>query len=347
MSYPEFESGERIDRELENVTRFQEVLSNISHIEPQVVKLDIYEQTESDPVNVAKERFASYGSHGTLYLENRYLRFAGEEASFEPRITRGGKRSAHGVVFGDLNIGEEEPVPVAVKPHKFEGAVDSCLGEYYNNEMVRQLGLPNLEAVGFVVSSGNEAYSMTRIDDTLSTIDAIDWSDFYPDMAKDPGMQEIWRQVSYQAAILHSHGNMSHGDFAARNIAVTIDGGVFLIDWEKAYLNMTPPRDAEARYARSHGDLSMLMESMCRPTHDDFKAGIGLFYGKEADWWQGFREIFFDTYRHVRLELATEGNHHKQTENDVREELHVLDQSLLEDMSMMRDVCSMIPPKTT
>lgn len=335
---------EATDREQDNARSFQELLIRNYRTGPTEINVETQGMfPEPDPVQSAKNRFKSYGEQDVFYLEKPFYQPEHQtNMAFQPRITRGGKRSYHGVIFGDLLIGSNQTVPVAVKPHKDDNAIDSCLSEYFNNEAVRQLGFHNLDPVGFIVRSEDEAYTLTVMDDSISTLDTIDWSNFYPDISTDPGMQDIWRQISYQTAVLHAHGNMSHGDLAARNITTTIEGGVFMIDWEKARINLTSPRDAEVRYNHSYSDLSVLLKSMCRPAHSSFKAGVGLFYGKSMDWWDGFEEIFFDIYKQTRYDIAINGNHSKQTVLDVKEEIVALEDNLRNDMQMMRDICDSI-----
>lgn len=342
----QFESFD--DRELQNVYEFHEAISSVDRISSHEVRVDLSGDTlESEtPVDQAIRRFRVYGNTGTLYLEDAYLSDGLKVTDFVPLISRGGKRSYHGVFFGNLHFSNGQEVPVAVKPHIDRGeAVNSCLSEYYNNEAISKLNFPNLQPVGFVALSNDRAYSFTYLDEALSTIDSIDWSSFYPATSEHPGMQEIWRQISEQAAFMHENGSISHGDFAARNIATTIDGGVMFIDWERARISTAEPRDAEVRFTHSHSDLATLLESMCRPTHDRFKAGIGIFYGKELDWWQGFKEVFFDRYRTTRLELLEQSKRSRQLKLDVLEELEVLEQSLFSHMTMMREICNSIPPK--
>jgi|GEM_PF-846700 len=344
----------RAGGELQRVRDFQEVISSISKIALQDISVPtLAQENEPDPVDKAKKLFDSYGSIGTFYLERKYFEYMPEglaNLSFAPLVSRGGKRSAHGVVFGDLYNGEKHSIPVAIKPHISEKSQDSCLNEYFNNAMVQFLGFPNLESVGFICVGPNRAYSLTLRDDTLTTLDSMNWSDYYPFNYKESKESyysdkwEIWRQISQQTAILHNHGNRVHGDLAVRNIAITISGGVFLIDWERARLMQSEPRDAEVRYNNSYTDLSELMDSICLPLdYDarlqyDFKAGIGMFLGKDIEWWKGFQEVFFDEYRGVREELAQMGNHHSQTKHDVTEELEELEKSLRSNMEMLRGI---------
>jgi len=209
------------------------------------------------------------------------------------------------------------------------------------------LGIYTVTPAGILLSSKEKekAYSMTLLEEGLTTLDSIDWSNYYPDIEQNPGMNELWRAVSGQSAMLHSEGNKAHGDMAARNIATGTESAVFFIDWEYATIGRQAPRDAEGRYTNSYADLSVLLESMCLPPHANIggKAGIGIFYGKQGDWWEGFCRIFYDEYIHTRTELSTQGGHHKQTECEVAEELHELTRTLRQNMEMMKCICDSIP----
>lgn len=332
------------DPELNRVREFAQVIGSIAEIEPVSLEFDL---ADENPVLDATKRFNSYARVGipTMYLEPPFINQSGP-IEFSPRVSRGGKRSFHGVFFGDLQIGDNEPIPVAVKPHSGESALETCIGEYVNNEAIRRMNFPNLAAVGFVVDNAERAYTFTVRDDLLTTLDSMDWSEFYPDPNEDPEMQEMWVTIARQVAILHEDGNRAHGDLAARNIALTADGGILIIDWEKATLKDAPARDPEARFANSSADLSMLIESICRPPHDTFKAGIGILYGKDVDWWEAFKDIFLDEYISTRIALSQQGSHHTPQEREVKEEIKELVRSLKLDVRMMKDICETIPPPT-
>ncbi len=338
---PEF-SG---DRELYRIQEFMDTVARVECVTPNTIALDC---ANDDPVTDAIRRFENYElrAQPTFYTAEQLGDVPPNTAlSFMPRVARGGKRSFHGVFFGDLEIGSETSVPVAVKPHK-DYPIKSCLNDYLKNEAIRRLGFYTPGGVGYVMD-GDKAYSLTVLDETLTTLDSIDWSGFLPDTTQHPGMQEMWREVSQQTAILHGSGSTSHGDLAARNIATSADGGTFIIDWEKARIDTRLPRDVEVSYNNSFGDLSVLLDSMCRPPHAEFKAGIGLFYGKnELDWWQSFRDIFFDEYCEVRLlevDRRLELNRRKgrkHHEAEVREELARLAMDLKSMVDMEQEICA-------
>lgn len=335
------------DQEAQRIGEFLHVLPDVVSIKPMVpgVKFD-----DEMPIHYAQKRFLAYEYDGrsTFYVNPSIKSPPPEDCklSFTPLVARGGKRSAHGVFFGTLRIGES-PIRVAVKPHMSD-VFTTGLDDYFKTHAVSKLGVYTLTPAGLLLPSRDkdQSYSMTVLEEGLSTLDSINWADYYPRVEQNLGMQELWRGVSGQSAVLHAEGNKSHGDMAARNIATSAEDTVFFIDWEHALLSNQPPRDAESRYAHSYKDLSVLLESMCLPPHADIggRAGIGIFYGKKGDWWEGFCEVFFNEYKHVRMELAKSGHHHKKTEAEVTEEVHELSRSLRANLEMWRDVCANIPP---
>lgn len=333
------------DAELQRVQRFKDTLDKVGRIcvDNTEVMFDDLRPTDS-----AVSRFRIYEELDTttFYLSDEVARavpISGERLSFEPRVSRGGKQTSHGVFFGDLKIGSDQAIPVAVKPHETD-TIDSCLRDYLNNAAVRELGFHTPEPVGYIVTGeGKTAYSLSVREETLDTLDTIDWSRFFPEIDKDPGMQEIWREVSQQVAFLHSKGNLSHGDLAPRNIATSADGGIFLIDWEKANLSMQLP-DAHNSLLRSYSDLTLLLETMCRPTHATYRTGIGLFYGKSENWWQGFCDIFYDEYCEVRRIEAASGARRRQGGmqrlEEVEKELSALTAMLQADIEKYQADCA-------
>ncbi len=348
------QSERLIDNEARRLVEFMDILSDVSRVDLIVPDIDM---TDEYPVEFAKRRFLaySYEQEPTLFLNPSLVGPQLKEdtsLAFEPLVARAGKRSAHGVFFGRLHIGEQS-IDVAVKPH-MANAFTSGPDDYFKTAAMQDEGFYSLTPAALLLTGKDQdiAYSMSVLEEGLTTLDSIDWQDYFPDMTANPGMQDLWREVSGQAAVLHAMGNTSHGDLAARNIAIHPDGAAFFIDWEYAYIASGEPRDAEARYNRSYGDLSTLLESMCLPPHANIggvegiggKSGIGIFYGKNEDWWQGFCDIFWDEYVLIRLELAKEGNHKGKVLLEVQEELEQLEISLKSDMEMMQAICASIPP---
>lgn len=326
-----------ITNEQGRVDQFTRTVRGLDQLMVATVEIDF---AAEQPVYMAASQFmnthdTSYG----LYLPPELKKDREGVEDFYPRISRGGKRSGHGVFFGDLKFTDGQTLPVAVKPH-WDEPVHSCLKDYLNNLAVLRIGVETLRPAGFLFSSDTKtAYSMTLLEDGLTTLDSVDWSSFYPDILKNQGMINIWKLMAENLAYIHAIGSINHGDIAARNIAQTPEGNLFFIDWERARISLATPRDAEVRYSYSHPDLLTLIESMCYPTHDNFKAGIGVFYQKEGDWWQGFSELVFDHYKADRIAYAEQGSHHEQNLRDVKEELAVLEQELKSDMVMFHDIC--------
>jgi len=344
----EMTSMERIEgseKELERVTAFQSTLGSIVEIKPVSTEMNL---KEVNPVDDKVEHFMRYERLGktALYLDPGFQDYkSSEEIRFEPLTTRVGKNSMHGVFFGNLVFDEQGEVPVAVKPYVDDKPNQASSKDYFNNVAVKELGISSLLPVGFVIDGKDQAYSMTRLEDSLTTLDSIDWSGFYPNIDEHRGMREIWSQTARQLALVHSLGSIMHGDIAARNIGIAPDnGGAILIDWEHSHISLHSPRDAEVRYSYSHNDLNTLVESMCLPRHINFKPGIGIFYGKDGDWWGTFDELFYEEYASLRADYAVLGNHKGAVAASVNEELEVLENSLKDSMVMQKDICSQIPP---
>lgn len=335
------------DSEAQRIGEFVSFLPEVERIAQIVPDTEF---SDPNPIRDAERRFIAfeYDNQPTLYLNPDVLDCPEQmiDLSFSPLVARGGKRSAHGVFFGELAIGEQS-LRVAVKPHA-ANAFTTGLDDYFKTHGMDALGFNSLTPVGLLLGKDQDetAYSFTLLEEGLTTIDSIDWSEFYPFANEHPGMQEMWRSISDQAAILHARGNKSHGDMAARNIATNNEGITFLIDWEHARIDNNEARDAESRYSHSYSDISVLLESMCLPPHANIggKTGIGIFYDKKADWWDGFCEVFFDEYVEMRRALAVQGTHHTRVMLEVEEELVQLRRTLCEDVAMFEEICAAIPP---
>ncbi len=332
------------DPESQRIQEFMVTLGAVQQV--RTLKLDIDFDDEA-PILFSQKRFQTYEHDEELSLYLDPEMGSDEELpllGFSPRVSRA-RPTNHGLFFGDMHIGEENILPVAVKPHT-GNATKTCLDEFFKTAAVRQQGVYTLKPAGFILgqTDSERAYSFTVLEEGLSTLDSIDWSPFYPHMSSHPGMQEMWRGISGQLADLHKNGDLSQGDMTPRNIATTPEGGLFFIDWELAHISKQGLADSMARFSHSYGDLVTLLEAMCRPPHIEDNPGIGIFYGKPGDWWQGFSDIFFDEYRHVRLELAKQGRRHKETEKTVKEELAALEIKLKADCRELQELCETIPP---
>ncbi len=312
-----------LDPELERIEEFAGRLSCLSGVKTLQTSFDF---DETQPVQRTSQRFMNYeyNPKSPLYLSTD-LGFQGSdtEVSFEPYIVRGGKKSSHGVFFGELSFGGESPLRVAVKPHQGSEATESCLKDYFNNAAAAEVGFYTLKPVGFMVPDTELAYSLTVIDEGLTTLDSVNWGDFAQNIGNHPGMQETWLQIARQMAIMHTIGTMCHGDLAMRNIATTVEGGIFFIDWEYANISLLSPRDAEVRYGYSWRDLAVLVESM-----DSAAGGAGILHHELEDRWRSFCEIVFDEYKTCRLQIVEECSHHKCQLSSVQEELQILEHNL-------------------
>lgn len=315
--------------ERQRIEEFQRTLRHVNSIKPLDV---VFDQNDEEPVERAIARFRTYDLAPTtgLYVASRYKGIITDAERFTPITTRP-RRSAHGLFLGELEGSNGKTVSVAVKPHRVTNIFESCTKDYFSNAAVRAFGFEALEPVGMLIDH-NRAYSITLLEETLSTIDSIDWRNFLNAMDENPGMLETWQHIARSLGVFHSLGSMMHGDLAARNIATTAEGAVLFIDWEYANISLVNPRDSEVRYGYSYTDLASLLDSMCRPTTDPYKAGIGLFYGNDGDWWEGFCGLVFDEYCEYRLEIARIGNHHAAREVDVLSELEQLRISLRQRM---------------
>ncbi len=349
------------DGELERLAAFRALLDKIAWVEP--VTVDTYNSPQESPVKpwqeastrlavdlhddqplrAAADRFRLY--HGrqtvepTLFLADTLpLEEAVTEHTpvFMPFISRVGKRSAHGVFFGELSLGERT-IEVAVKPHNGENSLETCLRDYLANIVIERTGLQSLEPVGFVIA-GDSAYSLTRLDRGLTTLDSIDWSTFSKSFNQHPGMLTILSQLARQTASMHDRGSISHGDMAGRNAAIRTDNTSFWIDWEHATISMRTPRDAESRFQTSFVDLQTFIESLCLPPDHPYKAGLGVFEAGYANWWQGIKEIFFDEYMSTREALLLEANGRLSAAEkmEIKEELGQLEAHLKDFVSILQ-----------
>lgn len=329
------------DPEFNRVVGFERAVGSIAVIRTVDTAIDF---SINNPIEHAIKQFLTYEYDGknTLLLPSELAGYEEVKAvNFSPLVARGGRHSGHGVFFGNLHFDHDNQLPVAIKPHTINPQ-SSSLKDYLNNIGANQLGFFNLQPAGVLLRNSGVSYSLTVLKDDLTTLDTIDWSEFYPKFSDNPGMIQIWSQVARQSALLHANGTLEHGDLAGRNIAITTDDNVFFIDWERATLQLGQPRDAEVRYNHSFGDLSVLAESMCRPPHDDFKAGLGIFYAKTGNWWQGFKDLVFDEYVDYRMGMAANESNHNHTLQDVTEEIEVLSDSLQEEIAVLKEVCKTI-----
>lgn len=319
-----------VETEQDRVVAFQETLDTVGDARVLHLKLDLY---QDDPVRDVSQQVKAegYKSEPSLLVNPKYEELTKGAVSFAPYRTRGGKRSMHGVFFGELRYGEgddEKTVPVAVKPHTTDSR-DSAARDYATNVIVDEIGLHNLESIGVIMSSDAEktTYSMSLLNPEITTLDSVNWEYMKKHPATAQQVPIIWNQVARRAAMLHSLGSVKHGDLAARNIALHADGDVFPIDWELASLSLKQPLDAEARYNLSRADLGLLLESVVMPLKapaGSLRSGIDLFKGS-TDVWADFKSTIYDEYVQTRLGFVKD----KPAQlAEVRDELEELTHSL-------------------
>jgi len=330
-------SGERVvdEKEQIRIQVFKDALIRYSLVTTIGVDLEMDSGLPNPPSNAVKV-FNSYEKKAPgLYLDKSAETYSSSKITeFLPRVARGGKNSAHGTFFGDLVFDDGQQIAVAVKPYQYGSNNESALMEYFNTKAVNKIGLYTLQSVGVLLSPNDSkpAYFITELIDSLTTLDTINWSGFFPNTDANPEMVQIWSQVARKLAFLHSLGSSMHCDFAGRNIALNEDDYVFFIDWEKSHISRLAARDSEVSYNFSYTDLAMLMESFVHLPNAKFKAGLGIFCGKDDDWWQGFRDIFLDEYIDTRNRFAETNKNQTQ----VTEELIALEASLQKDMEFAR-----------
>lgn len=327
--------------ERDRVIAFQETLAQVGS--SRVVELQFDFKGEGDAVQSAASQVIAeaYTDDPALLVQPKFkeLTAANTQIDFMPYRTRAGKRSAHGVFFGELVYGDEENpqrLPVAVKPHAAD-AQRSAAKDYAANLGVQELGMHNLESVGVIMSSDKErtAYSISVLEPEITTLDSVNWDYIRSNPKLAMQIAPTWSQVARSAALIHATGSM-HGDFAARNIAWHADGGVFPIDWEQAKLSQRTPRDAEARYELSRTDMVLLFESVVlplKPKNGGLRAGVDLFKG-ESDKWAAFDETIFKEYAQTRLAFV-EGDARQTAE--VKDELAELANSLKLHLKLMEN----------
>ncbi|HLC91911.1 MAG TPA: hypothetical protein VJC09_02565 [Candidatus Saccharimonadales bacterium] len=331
----------------ERIDDFRATLGMLREVRPDhsiVINLDLPDPTDNAMNFFRQQEFIeSPHTPHRLYL-NQSIGFIAvnetlSEVSFAPRKHRAARFSSHGLFMADLHVETEKgdvlDIPVAVKPHEDEAgeANDTCLREYVNTLAVAQMGIHTLQPVG-IINGMERAYSLTRLEEDITTLDSIDWSNFYPNMEDNPGMLNIWSQVARQAAMLHSIGNNMHGDMAARNIATTIDDAVFFIDWEMANISKQKPHGSTTSWAFAHSDIDRLVASMCMPPDPKYGGGIGIFTSKDGDWNAAFEKIFFNEYSSYRMGFA-EAN---QSESATKKELEDLAESSKLTMDYFRNI---------
>lgn len=296
--------------------------------------------SEAYPAVEAGRRFISsqYSSDQTLYVDSQYVASVGDEiVGFESYSSNTGVASFHGVFFGELHVSSGATIPVAVKPHKSidddlvsrREAEQSCFADYFTNIATEQAHIGSLKSLGFVIGRDGGIYTLSIIEDELTTLDSIDWTVFFEEGEETQGMRDIWRKAAVNIANLHSIGASFHGDLATRNIATNTDGQILLIDWEFGNITERPSVDMEERFGRTLHDLRKLVEDLLKPTTLTNGQGVGLFTHCKGSYWEAFEEFFFDKYEEWREIHAAQGKHHTKKVEGTAEELTQLRTSLV------------------
>lgn len=322
----------------EKVAEFQEFLHH-AHVESVQVNID---PDAEIPAAEAQSRFTRlhYPTLPTLFVVPEMYEFAEEGIlGFEPFTSRSGNASRHGVFFGAIICNDGSQIAAAVKPHDLSAGTgpryldeESCLKEFFANAAAQKLGFEGLQPLGFAHNREGTFYSLTLLNESLDTLDTLDWTSFCAENFTNIGMKEIMHKTALQAAFLHQNGKSNkgdsfHGDMAARNVAIDLDGHVFFIDWEDGVVTNASTCDIEERFGRSLTDIKAFMVSLARPAGLKYNPGLGIFE-HSSDWWVDFKDIFLDDYIETRLAIAATGTHHMRTLNQTREELVQLQHTL-------------------
>lgn len=328
----------------ERVEAFRVALEDIA-VAPLHATLDISNESPAkDAANTFI--FENRNDEPTLFLEPDLVEAIDEAeglVGFQPYVVASSKTSGHGVFFGALRLGDGSEVEVAVKPHHYDSddILDkrkmerSCLRDYFTNIAAHKAQFDGLKSIGFLLDLDGTPYSLTLLEEELSTYDSIDWTVLHKEGHETSGMRTLWDKAAMLVAHLHSTGDSFHGDLAPRNIGTNPEGQVFLIDWELGNVTTHESHDTRQRGRKLHSEMRKLMESMLYPT---YKGGTGMFQDlKDVSWWDGFKDVFFDTYCDWRLGLAEQGAHHGVVLKETKAELSDLAEKLRMDVLMLED----------
>lgn len=239
--------------------------------------------------------------------------------SFERRRT-GPKKSSHGVFFGDLNIGGVN-YSVAMRPYSEAAAKDSIL-DYSRNKIAIQRCMGNLAHLGVLGFEDGPKYVVTLLEEGLSTLDSMDWSEFRNDPESKPSepLVNILNGAAREIAYAH-HKNIGHGDLAARNIAVTTRSAIFLIDWEKAQVHKESYTDVEVRFGSVMKDMRLFIPSLINSPEHPLEPGLGLLDRNRSfeDNWAILSAKFVEPYEQWRSDFVS-GMHKERLDHHSRNE---------------------------
>jgi|JI10StandDraft_1071094.scaffolds.fasta_scaffold113546_2 hypothetical protein len=280
-----------------------------------------------EPVEFAIRRFSAYHAQpNTLYLAGVHPE-AVDKVAFAPISSSTQRKTRHGVFFGGISINGRRSLPVAVKT--FDDDYTSwgmAMREQMVTSALKSLGVMTLRPQGLLLSERPDgqpiAYGFTKLNDGLSNFDALDWRQYYPNMKKNPGMQQMWHAIAYEAANIHRSGRISHNDFFGRNYCTTPTNLGFSMDNEYSLINPEPARDAETRYCASMSDIRDALRTVCLPPQvpNSDIVGFGIATKARVPWLQVFKEVFFDDYTTAR-ELYIDRDPNPADQLAAREEL--------------------------
>ena len=302
----------------EKIETFQHHLSNLQAVTD--FKTDYTPLDE--PVEYALRRFDAYhAADHTLYVPGRLADTPTDEVAFEPFSSSTDKKSRHGVFFGSLALGGRI-AKVAVKPFEDDFNWTPAIREQLMTRAFASQGLHTLRPFGALLATdetGNErAYSLTRLEEGLTTFDGLDWRKYYPDTFKHPGMRTMWKALATETAAMHATGRLSHNDFWPRNYAHTPVEESLIIDHELSHFSPEEARDAETRYSRSMPDIISALGGICLPRQSKSSnlSGLDMFPAPpDGGHEQAFYDIFFRDYLEARNALA------KKTSMQARSEI--------------------------
>lgn len=343
----------RIDQMLsaaERIVDFADVLEEapVQTINPEV------NMSSLNPARDAVDEFmASYNVfEPSLLLRPEFAQLVkgAPVVGFEPYVSSQQKNegsridpiSGHGVFFGALILEDGNEIEIAVKPHHIPGNTDesdkrrmarSCVRDYYTNVAAHQGGFEGILPIGFLLNPNGTPYSLTLLNQEMSTFDTVDWRSFFSPGFETEGMRDMWDKAAMRVAVLHDMGMSSHNDLYPRNFGATVDGHVDLIDWEKGNVTNNNEVDLKKRFKLTKNDIKDLMEGMVKPEN---YGGIAMFAANKGDWWEDFKDVFLSLYVEARLSLAEE-SHQKGRVKEVAMELYELQDHLRIEMMMMQD----------
>lgn len=328
-----------IHQEAVKVQEFASLLSSIEVV-PMEFEVDVSSQNPSVDVMREVQVSSDFKTPKFFVIPELFESVSKRLVGFEPVVASGVQGSRHGVFFGDLVFDDWSEIAVAVKPYvsptdevnEKRKAESECLNDFFTTTAARESGFESIVPLGFILDADGTPYSITLLDEGIDTLDTFDWTNFFDEDFDSQNMRNILTKLAFHAAILHEHGDSFHGDLAPRNAAYTMEGNVFLIDWEYGKVTSHSSGDPEEHFGRTFTDLKSMMLAMMDPTDLKHNPGIGLFESAKGPWWDAFQETFFLDYAECRRMLATQGSHHQKKLQQTSQEITMLEHMLQETM---------------